>query len=570
MRGHGVQLRALTATLVCAIIGAGFPSYAHERMRPVNPWDAVFGKVRKAITLQAGLGPIHHTITTRSPVAQRWFDQGLAQLFGFAHEDAIRSFQKALTIDPTMAMAYWGIAYAYGPNINLAMSARAADQANRAIAQAKQLASNASQSEQDYIAALAVRYSDDPTVQPLGPKSRQQINEGYYAAMKRLMATYPEDRNAATLAAEAGMDLLPWKLWTNRGDPTLPVTIEVKKILEDVLAKDPNHVGALHYYIHAVEGSRDPNAGLAAAERIKWLAWGQPHLVHAASHIYARNGDWGAAMISGEDATVQDRLYQQRIGTKDLYVLAHGNHNIHFLVSVLAMGGRKTATLAEARILHASVAPYVNALPALEYLMPYDLLMAVRFHEWRQVLTYPRPASKLKATTALWHYARGIAQASSGHIDLARSELEALKQQLLLPEFADGYYLGFNKAIDILNIAALTLAAKIAYASKDLTEATALLTTAVKQQDALNYDEPPPWYYPIRESLGAVLLRQGKAAEAEETFRADLLDYPNNGRSLFGLQQALEARGKSTTEINAQYSRAWKSADSVLTIDSLF
>jgi tetratricopeptide (TPR) repeat protein len=539
----------------------------------IDYWKPYFGKHTSPITLQPGLGPIHMSVTTQSSDAQRWFDQGLAQLFGFSHEDAIRSFEKALTYDPDLAMAYWGIAYAYGPNINLSMNADHSKSANIALSKAKQLAPKASQRERDYIAAQGVRFSEDPSLQPLGPKSRQSLDEAYFAAAKQLMNRYPDDIHAAVIAAEAGMDLAPWKLWRNDGNPALPATLEVKQILQKVLAKDPNHVGALHYFIHAVEGSRQPEEGRLAAQRIKALAWGQPHLVHAASHIYARVGDWGAGMVSGEDAVVQDDLYVKRVGTEDYYNLAHGNHNIHFQVSVLSMGGRKRETLALAKILHRRVVPYAEKLPMLEYLLPYELLMLTRFQQWNAVLAYPKPAPQLKGTTALWHYGRGVAFAAQGKIALAQAELKALKsvEGKLTPEEMTDDYFNFNRVLDIVRLGETVLAGKIAYQMNDPAQSVSLLQQAVKQQDALSYDEPPAWYYPVRESLGMVFLKQDKFAEAEQTFRADLQDYPNNGRSYFGLQLALAAQGKDTTQAKLDFERAWKWADLPLnSIEDLF
>lgn len=529
----------------------------------VDYWKPYFGKHTNPITLQEGLGPIHMPVSTQSAEAQRWFDQGLAQLFGFAHEDAIRSFEKALAYDPNLAMAYWGIAYAHGPNINLPMKADHAESANIALAKAKQLTPKASQRERDYIAAQEVRFSENPSIQPFGPKSRQSLDEAYFAAAKKLMNRYPDDIHAAAIAAEAGMDLAPWKLWRNNGDPTLPATLEVKKILQKVLAKDPNHIGALHYFIHAVEGSRQPEEGRSAAQRIKALAWGQPHLVHAASHIYARVGDWGSGMISGEDAMVEDQRYVDRVGTEDYYNLSHGNHNIHFQVSVLSMGGRQRETLALAKRLHQRVVPYVGKLPMLEYLLPYEMLMLTRFQRWDAVLVYPKPAPQLKGTSALWHYGRGVAFAAQGKIAQAQTELKALRSVAgtLTPEEITDDYFNFNRVIDIVRLGETVLAGKIAYQANDTAQSVSLLKQAVKQQDALSYDEPPAWYYPIRESLGMVFLKQGKFAEAEQTFRADLRDYPNNGRSYFGLELALAAQRKDTTQAKLDFERTWKWAD---------
>lgn len=569
IRFHRFPWLMLPSIMLLVIIGSTVVFAAQL----VDYWKPYFGKHTNPISLQEGLGHIHMPVTTQSSEAQRWFDQGLAQLFGFAHEDAIRSFEKALAYDPNLAMAYWGITYAHSPNINLPMNADHGKSANIALAKAKQLAPKASQRERDYIATQEVRFSEDPSIQPFGPKSRQSLDEAYFAAAKKLMNQYPDDTHAATIAAEAGMNLAPWKLWRNNGDPTLPATLEVKQILQKVLAKDPNHVGALHYFIHAVEGSRRPEEGRSAAQRIKALAWGQPHLVHAASHIYARVGDWGGGVISGEDAMVQDQHYVDRVGTEDYYNLSHGNHNIHFQVSVLSMGGRQRETLALAKRLHQRVVPYVGKLPMLEYMLPYEILMLTRFQQWDAVLAYPKPALQLKGTTALWHYGRGVAFAAQGKIALAQTELKAMRSVAgtLTPEEITDDYFNFNRVLDIVRLGETVLAGKIAYQANDTAQSVSFLKQAVKQQDALSYDEPPAWYYPIRESLGMVFLKQGKFAEAEQTFRADLQDYPNNGRSYFGLQLVLAAQGKDTTQAKLDFERTWKWADLPLNnIENLF
>jgi tetratricopeptide (TPR) repeat protein len=559
----------ITSVVLLGIIGANVV-FANPNF---DYWKPYFGKHTNQITLQQGLGNIHMPVTTQNSDAQRWFDQGLAQLFGFAHEDSIRSFEKALTYDPAVAMAYWGIAYAYAPNINLPMNADRGKSANIAIAKAKQLAPKASQKEQDYIATQLVRFSNDQSIEPFGTKSRQGLDEAYFVAAKQLMNKYPDDIHAAVIAAEAGMDLAPWKLWSNNGDPTLPATLEVKQILQTVLAKDPNHVGALHYFIHAVEGSRKPQEGISVAERIKAVAWGQPHLVHAASHIYARIGDWGSGMISGEDAIVQDQLYLNRVGTEDLYNLAHGNHNIHFQVSVLSMGGRKRETLEQAKILNQRVVPYVEKLPMLEYLLSYEQLMLTRFQQWDAVLAYPKPAPRFKGTTALWHYSRGVAFSSQKKISQAQAELKSLKAvaRTLTPEEMTDDYFNFNRLLDIVRLGETVLEGRIAYQSNDPVQSVALFQQAVKQQDVLNYDEPPAWYYPVRESLGIAFLKQAKFVEAEQTFRDDLRDYPNNGRAYYGLKLALAAQSKDMTQANLDFDRTWKWADVPLnSIEDLF
>ena len=314
-----LTLALIVVVVFAAVVASRFGRTSDAQLaNPDDPaqWDQLFGQHSRPATLQEGLGPIHMAVSTQVPAAQQWFDQGLAQLFGFAHEDAIRSFQMALELDPGLAIANWGIAYAYGPNINLGMDAWRGERANDALSQAIALGGGVSPLERALIDSLTVRFSADPNLDPFGSGSRAPLDRAYWQRMKTIMAEFPDDTNVATLTAEAGLDLIPWRAWNYNGKPTLPVTelstpaipeiLEVKRILEDVMARDPDHIGALHYYIHGVEASQESELALPAAERIKSLAWGQPHLVHAASHIYARVGDWGSAMVSGFDAIVQD------------------------------------------------------------------------------------------------------------------------------------------------------------------------------------------------------------------------------------------------------------------------
>ena len=403
-------------------------------------WDAVFGQATRPATLQEGLGPIHMAVSTDVPEAQQWFDQGLAQLFGFAHEDAIRSFQMALTYDPDLAIANWGIAYAYGPNINLGMDASRAQRANEALAAALAQGGGVDPLERSLIDSLTVRFSTDPNIDPLGSQSREPLDRAYWERMNELMVEFPEDLNVATMTAEAGLDLIPWRAWNYDGKPTLPVVdtatpaipeiLEVKAILEQVMDADPDHIGALHYYIHAVEASQEQELALPAAERIKSVAWGQAHLVHAASHIYARVGDWGSAMVSGYDAIYQDAEYRERVGDDDLYVIAHGDHNLYFLCSVLSNGGRERETADQAAALAERVRSQLAVTPAQEYLLPMEQSFLVRFRKWDDVLAYPEPARQHKATLAFWHINRGLAHAALGDTEGARADLAAAEEVL--------------------------------------------------------------------------------------------------------------------------------------------
>ncbi len=546
-------------------------------------WDSLFGQHSRAPMLQSGLGPIHMTVSTQRPEAQQWFDQGLAQLFGFAHEDAIRSFEKALEFDPALAIAEWGIAYAYGPNINLGMDAWRATRANEALARAIDLGGGVTALERALIDSLTVRYSTDPNIDPLGPGSRAPLDRAYWERMKAVMAAFPDDVHVATLTAEAGLDLAPWKAWLYDDKPTLPVVdtatpaipevLEVKAILEDVMERDPDHIGALHYYIHAVEASQEPELALPAAERIKSVAWGQAHLVHAASHIYARVGDWGSAMVSGYDAVYQDEQYRDRVGTSDLYSVAHSDHNLYFLCSVLANGGRQRETADQAQHLAEKVQDQLGVTPAQEYLLPMEHSFLVRFGRWQEVIDYPQPERRFKATLAFWHINRGLAMAATDRLDGASTELAAAEEVLSStdePRLDDPQYaFQNNPASQLIELDLDLLRARIAEVGGDAQAAEGFYKSAIELFDSLDYDEPPPFYYPVRETYGGFLLRTDRAEEAEAVFRADLVAFPNNGRSLFGLWQALDAQGKDSAEVRAQFDGAWRWADTTLSVENL-
>ena len=580
-------LALLILVLVVAALVAG-SIFGPSRPTLANPdaasqWDPLFGQHSRPATLLEGLGPIHMAVSTQVPTAQVWFDQGLAQLFGFAHEDAIRSFQMALQADPGLAIANWGIAYGYGPNINLGMDAWRATRANEALARALAQGGGVSPLERALIDSLTVRFSTDPNIDPFGTGSRAALDRAYWERMNSVMAAFPDDTNVATLTAEAGLDLVPWRAWDYNGKATLPVVetatpaipevLQVKAILERVMATSSDHIGALHYYIHAVEASQEPELALPAAERIKSVAWGQPHLVHAASHIYARVGDWGSAMVSGYDAVNQDERYRERVGTDDLYAIAHGDHNLYFLCSVLANGGRQRETADQARQLNERVRSQLPLTPTQEYLLPMEQSFLVRFHHWADVLAYPQPDRQFKATLAFWHINHGIALVATDDLDGARREQAAAEDVLRStdePRLDNPQYaFQNNPASDLIELDLDILRGRIAEVSGDSTAADASYRSALQRFDTMYYDEPPPFYYPARETYGGFLLRTGRAADAESVFRADLVTFPNNGRSLFGLWQALDAQGKPSQDVRAQFDSAWRWADMTLTVETL-
>ncbi|MFO0966920.1 MAG: hypothetical protein U0793_15205 [Gemmataceae bacterium] len=506
---------------------------------------------KKPAVLLEGLGSLRHPVSTKSEEAQRFFDQGLSLLYAFNHDEAARSFRRAAELDEKLAMAWWGLALVQGPNYNMAQIDPAqAKAAYEALQKALKLAEGAPAHERAYIEALAERYSVDPKA------DGKKLLAAYAKAMGRLAERYPDDLDAVTLHAESLMNLRPWKLWTpEEGGGG---TEEIVRLLESVLRRDPDHLGANHYYIHAVEASRHPERALPSAARLGRLAPAAGHLVHMPAHIYMRVGDYEAAATANEKAIAADLAYLKRTGAKGVYPMMYLSHNIHFLAIARATQGRFTDAKKAADQLAAHVGPHIEEMPMLEAFLPTPTLILVRFGRWDEVLALPKPAEKLRVVTALWHFARGMARAGREEMAEAKTEHEAfVKARDSVP--ADAPYSEWNTARSILDIAELALSARIAAAGKDLAGAVDLLKKAVRAEDALHYGEPPDWFLHTRETLGAVLLRQRDAAGAEKVFRADLERHRRSGRSLFGLAVSLEAQKKdyAAQMIRLEFERAW-------------
>ena len=522
----------------------------------------------KPATLVSGIGDLHHPVTTSNPEAQKFFDQGLRLIYAFNHDEAARSFQRAAGLDPKMAMAYWGIADAVGPNYNDPASDERFQQAHEAIQKAVDLSANALDSERDYILAMAKRF-------PAAGADRREAAEQYRDSMRELMNKYPDDLDAATLFAEAGMTLHPWGLWMHDGTP-LEGTEEIVATLESVIKRDPNHMGAVHYYIHAVEASRSPERALAGANRLAALAPAAGHLVHMPAHVYIRTGDYAAAVKTNEKAAAADEAYLKASGAEGVHPAIYSgmyySHNLHFIAIAASMKGNFVEARQAADKLAAHVGPMMKDMPMLEGFLAIPTAVLVRFEKWNDVLKMPQPDPNLKVVTTFWHYARGMALAATGKPDEAEKEHRAIvaakdatpAEAIFAPPFN-------NKTKDILQIADDVLAAKIALAHKDADGAIARYRDAVAVQDQLNYGEPPDWYFPVRESLGGALLMAGNAAEAEKVFREDLNRNPRNPRSLFGLHEALKAQGRNYDAqfVEKQFRTYWDGGAPSLKVEDL-
>jgi tetratricopeptide (TPR) repeat protein len=516
-------------------------------------------------TIMAGLGDLHHPVTTSNPEAQKFFDQGLRLIYAFNHDEAAKSFRRAAELDPKMAMAYWGIAEAVGPNYNDPADPDRFKQAHDAIQKAADLGANASPSERAYIAAMAKRFPADPNA------DLRQAAEQYHAAMREVVKQFPDDVDAATLFAESGMTLHPWGLWHVDGTPE-DGTEEIVATLESVMKRDPNHMGAIHYYIHAVEASSSPERALAGANKLAGMAPAAGHLVHMPGHIYIRTGDFDAAIKTNELAAAADRAYIQAHGGEGMYPAMYYSHNLHFIAACSSMNGEYAQANKAAAMLAKHVAPYVKAMPPLEGFMTVPIAVEARFQKWDQILSMPQPDPSMKSVTIFWHFARGLAFAGKGKISEAEAEYKIVSSaEAATPPDAIFQMPWNNKTKDILKIAENVLGAKIAMAKHDLNGVIAQLREAVAIQDTLKYGEPPDWFFPVRESLGAALLLNGNAAEAEKVFRDDLDRNPRNPRSLFGLRESLKAQNKTYDAqfVDKQFQAAWKSPDLKLKVEDL-
>src|SRR5438105_3157687 len=519
----------------------------------------------KPAMLMSGLGDLHHPVSSSNPQAQQFFDQGLRLIYAFNHDEAARSFQRAADLDQKLAIAYWGVAEAVGPNYNDPASDERFQAAHDAIQKAVDLSASAPPNEQAYIQAMAKRFPADPKA------DRRKAAEDYRDAMREVVKNFPDDLDAATLFAEAGMNLHPWGLWHVDGTPE-DGTEEVVATLESVLKRDPDHMGAVHYYIHAVEASRSPQRALAGANKLATMAPAAGHLVHMPAHVYIRTGDYEAAVKTNELAAAADRAYIKASGVQGIYPMMYYSHNLHFIAMCAAMNGNYAEAKKNADMLAAHVAPHVKDMPPLEGFMTIPIAVNVRFHKWDEILRMSKPDPQMKITTVFWHFARDMALASKGRIAEAETEHKSVSEaEANTPEDVIFAMPVNNKAKDILKIAKDVLGAKIALAKKDNAGAIALLQNAVAAQDTLKYAEPEDWFFPVRESLGAALLMNADNAGAEKVFREDLNYHPRNPRSLFGLQQALKAQGKEYDAgfVQKQLQSSWKGGSTQLKLDDL-
>jgi tetratricopeptide (TPR) repeat protein len=510
---------------------------------------AAFGQ-EKPVTILAGTGVWKHSIATKSAEAQRFFDQGLAMMFGFNRYEALRSYKKAAELDPAAAMPKWGIAMATGPYVNMDGEPTYDIKASCAAAEAGVKLATAAR-EKAYLEAARARCPEFANP------------DAAIAAWKSVMERWPDDLDAATLYADAVMIKSRWK-WYSADGRAAEGMESAERALESVLRRWPDHPGANHLYIHAVESSPTPERAVPSAQRLMGITPSEGHMVHMPGHIWLVLGDWEMAAAVNERAAQVDREYFAATGVTEGSYPMYYWHNLHFITYARQMQGRRSDALKAAAVMSEAMAPMSSQMPEmLDGMVSVPKFALLRFGEWDAILKEPKPAASQKTSTALWLFMRAVAYAAKGDRSAAakeRDSFEAARKAVA----ADAAW-GQNKAPEMLAMAAELLAARMGE------DPVGRLRKAVAMQDAEIYDEPPAWYYPIRESLGAALLKAGQAAEAEKVFREGVRRSPRNGRMLFGLAEALKAQGKSEEAemVRKEFEAAWGKADIRLTVEGL-
>lgn len=532
------------------------------------PVAADHGRAPESDTAQElypGLGDYKFAISTKNPEAQVYFDQGLNLLYGFNHDEAARYFRRAAELDPEAPMPYWGLALSIGPNYNdTYVDELRARSTYEAVQAGLARTANGTGRERDYLEAIASRYaSPDPE------SDWMQFHLAYSRAMHAMTEKYPDDIDAATMYAESLMMLRPWQLWTLKGEPA-PGTLELVAVLESILKRNPNHPGANHFYIHAVEASPNLERAIPSAIRLQTLVPGAGHLVHMPGHIWLQTGDFDLAAETNVRASAADRAFVGRTGAVGVYPMMYWTHNEHFIAYARAQQGRYPEAMRAAQEMVQIIGDADQEMQMAEGFLLYPLMVDLRFSQWDHILATQEPAQHRKVLHAFWRYARAMAYAGQGEIRKAAAEQKKFEQaRRQVPP--DAQYIINNKAVDILNLAAATLEAELAWARGEQEQSIELWRLAIESESTIQYDEPPPWFYPVRQSLAAALLQSGRAAEAEEVFRATLAKHPRDGRLLFGLWQSLLAQDNATEAalVESQFRAAWKDATVELSVADL-
>lgn len=548
----------LVLAIGCAGGSAAPPSPAAAAARPPpSPIPASVLALAQGAQLFDDLGSLTRPVGAASSEAQRFFDQGLRLAYGFNHDEATRSFARAAEIDPGCAACLWGVAWTLGPNYNVPMLPDRAQAAWDALQAARERAAQSHPVEQALIAALATRYRGP---QPLDPAGQQPMNEAFARAMREVATAHPEDDDVQVIFAESMMDVNPWRLWSLDGKPA-PGTEEIVATLERVLARSPQHPGANHYFIHAVEASGNPERAVPAAERLPGLMPAAGHIVHMPAHIFQRVGRYADASEANRRAVRADEAYLAKTRAPGYYPMYLG-HNHGFLAYSASMLGRSAESLRAARAATKAIPPeMLDMMPGMDFFAAEQLLVMVRFGMWKALLSEPRPPEKYPNLTGLWLHARGMALASTGRTREAQAAMRELRS--LATKLPPDLLAGQNPASAMCRLGADAIEARLAERARRWTPAIAAWQRAVVQEDGFAYNEPADWFYPMRHYLGAALLDARKPKEAEAVFAEDLKRNPGNGWALYGLSAALSAQGKKAEARAARqkFQDAWKDAD---------
>ena len=513
---------------------------------------------RKA-PLFKGLGGIHFPVSTKNTEVQKFFDQGLMLSFAFNHAEAGRSFFEATRLDSSCAMCWWGFAYVLGPNYNGGMEKDNFQRAYDAVQKAKQKSGSCTQKEKDLIEALSFRYSNDTTI------ARLVLDSSFAVAMRKVFQKYPDDATLASLFAESLLDLHPWNLWRKDGN-IQPWTSEIISVLKRSLALDPRHVGANHFYIHAMEMSQQPEMALISANLLIDLVPGSGHLVHMPSHTYIRIGRYHDGVVANEKAVMVDSLYVEACHAQGVYPLAYYPHNYHFIAACATLTGESKIAVKGAIATAEHAHKKLLRDPAWATLQHYYAIpwyVEVKLGLWKDIVASPAPEKDLKYPLVVWHYAQGMAMLSGNKIAEAKKHLQDIKNIMTDTTIKDLTIWGINSVFDLCVIASKTLEGEIYAKEKNYSSAISILKEAVASEDALNYNEPPDWFFSIRHHLGAILIDAGKFQEAVTVYEKDLKVYRENGWALIGLLNAYEKLGniKKHDETKRRFEKAWQYSD---------
>ncbi len=527
--------------------------------RPQTDDKAWYSSGKKAPLLE-GLDGLNFRISTSNEEAQRYFNQGLMLAYGFNHAEAARSFYQATKLDSNCAMAYWGFAYVLGPNYNAGMESDNFERAYQAAQKANSLKENSSVMEKALIDALQFRYIANAT------PDRADLDIAYSKAMKKVYDQFPQDPDVGALYAESMMDLHPWDLYDKGTKAPKTWTGDILAVLKHLMELNPEHPGAHHFYIHALEASAHPELALPSAQKLEKLVPGAGHLVHMASHIYINTGDYHEGSLANIKAIEVDSIYTTACHAQGAYPLSYYPHNYHFLAATATLEGNSKWAWEASKNLHRIIEPDVMRMPGWGTLQHYYTIpyyVAVKLNYWDSILTIPAPSKDLVYPNAVWQYARGMAFIGLQKMDQAQLALDTLNQLAKDSILQEITVWGINTTSDLAQIARRVLQASIYINETKYAQAVTLLNEAIKIEDALNYNEPPDWFFSVRHYLGALLLKMGNPKAAEEVYRKDLTILRKNGWALHGLHQALLAqqKNKEAVEVQQQLKTAWAYAD---------